>query len=123
YRTALVASDGSHKLPQRLFPTLKAAWAAGEPAPRLELALCAWLQTLKGKAEDGTSIIYDDPGAEPVRELLRMLEDPEALVQAVARETTLWPAFPQDALLRMGTTFAKLTNTGISAALTPLLTR
>ncbi len=123
YRTAQVASDGSHKLPQRLFPTLQAAWAAGEPALRLELALCAWLQTLKGKAEDGTSFTYDDPGAMPVRELLKTHEDPEALVQAVARDTNLWPAFPQSALLRMGKTLAKLTNTGISAALTPLLTR
>ena len=123
YRTAQVASDGSHKLPQRLFPTLKAAWAAGEPAPRLELALCAWLQTLRGIAEDGTPITYDDPGAEPVRELLRTHEDPEALVQAVARETTLWPTFPQDALLRMGKTLARLTNTGISATLTQPLAR
>ena len=123
YRTAQVASDGSHKLPQRLFPSLKAAWTAGEAAPRLELALCAWLQTLKGKAEDGTSIAYDDPNAEAVRELLNQHDDPEALVQAVARETTLWPAFPQDALLRMGKTLARLTHAGISAALTPLLTR
>ena len=123
YRTAQVASDGSHKLPQRLFPTLKAAWAAGEGTPRLELALCAWLQTLKGKAEDGTSIAYSDPGAEPVRELLRAHADPEALIQAVARETTLWPEFPRDALLRMGKTLAGLTNAGISAALTPLLSR
>ena len=123
YQTSQVASDGSHKLPQRLFPTLRAAWAAGEPAPRLELALCAWLQTLKGKAEDGTPIAYDDPGAQPVRELLRKHNDPEALIQAVARETILWPAFPEDALLRMARTFAQLVNTGISAAITPLLTR
>lgn len=123
YRTAQVASDGSHKLPQRIFPTLKAAWAAGDPAPCLELALCAWLQTLKGRAEDGTPIAYDDPGAEPVRELLRTHEDPEALIQAMPRETTLWPAFPDEALLRMGTTFARLTHDGVSAAIAPLLTR
>ena len=123
YRTAQVASDGSHKLPQRIFPTLKAAWASGEIAPRLELALCAWLQTLKGQAEDGTSITYDDPGAEPVRELLRTHDDPEALVQAVARQTALWPDFPQHALLRMGRTFARLTQAGMDAALAPLLTR
>ena len=123
YRTAQVASDGSHKLPQRIFPTLKAAWASGQSAPCLEFALCAWLQTLKGRAQDGTSIAYDDPGAEPVRELLRMHGDPEALIQAVARETTLWPAFPQEALRRMSKTLARLMQDGVSAAITPLLTR
>ena len=123
YRTAQVASDGSHKLPQRIFPTLKAAWAKGGAAPCLELTLCAWLQTLKASAQDGASIAYDDPGAEPVRELLRTHDDPEALVQAVARDTALWPEFPEAALLRMGKTFARLTQVGIDAALAPLLTR
>ena len=47
----------------------------------------------------------------------------EALVQAVARQTALWPDFPQPALLRMGRTFARLTQAGLDAALAPLLTR
>ena len=123
YRTAQVASDGSHKLPQRIHPILKAIWAQGGTAPSLELMLCAWLQTLKGGAEDGTPIAYDDPGADPARELLRTHDDPEALIQSVARETTLWPEFPQEALLRMGKAFARLTQDGVSAVLAPLLTR
>ena len=120
YRAAQVAGDGSHKLPQRIYPTLKEAWARGAMAPCLELGLCAWLQTLKGRAEDGTAITYDDAGAEPVRELLRMHADPRAQIQAVARETALLPEFPPEALRRMEETFARLTQTGVGAVMASL---
>ena len=54
YRTTQVASDGSHKMRQRIYPTLNAIWSTGAAAPRLELTLCAWLRTLAERTKDGT---------------------------------------------------------------------
>ena len=123
YRTAQVASDGSHKLAQRIHPSLKAVWATGAAAPGLELGLCAWLQTLRGSAEDGSPIAYDDPGAAPVRKLLRKHSEPAAAIRAIAQETALWSDFPPQALLRMEQAFVRLARGGVAASLAPLLSR
>ena len=123
YRTNQVASDGSHKLRQRIYQTLKAVWATGAASPRLELGLCAWLRTLAGRAENGTVISYDDPGAEPIRELIRKHPEGGALVRAISVETDLWSDFPQDALLRLEQAFNQLEQTGLGASLASLSAR
>ena len=90
YRAAQVASDGSHKLVQRIYPTLRARVERGLPAPGMELAVCAWLQCLTGRAEDGTAIGFDDPGAKPVGRLVATHHDPRALVDAIDQDTNHW---------------------------------
>ena len=62
YRTAQVASDGSAKLPQRIYPTAQTIWARGEAAPRLELAISAWFTTLQDSRFD-----YPDPARQDSR--------------------------------------------------------
>ena len=95
YRTAQVASDGSLKLPQRIYPTAQTIWTSGQQAPRLELALCAWLKTLRDP-----SISYPDPGAEDIRSVK---DDEFDRVR-----NTLWKSFPVDALNRLERRYLEL---------------
>ena len=120
YRTSQVAGDGSHKLRQRIYPTLRDIWDSGGVAPRLEFALCAWLGTLSGRAEDGTVISYEDPGADAVRELVRKNPESRALVRAIATETGPWSGFPQSALSRLEKGFEGLIRFGLDARIASL---
>ena len=67
YRTAQVATDGSMKLPQRIFPSLQAASEKGGRTAGLSLAAAAWLRcmtdtSIAAKFSDPASGLTD-PGA------------------------------------------------------------
>jgi fructuronate reductase len=61
HRTAQIAMDGSQKLPQRLFGTVRDRLALGEPIERLALAIAAWCRHLSGYDEAGRRFEIDDP--------------------------------------------------------------
>jgi fructuronate reductase len=64
HRTQQIAMDGSQKLPQRLIAPLRARLEAGQPVPRLAMAVAAWLHYLRGVDENGRPYPIDDPMAD-----------------------------------------------------------
>jgi fructuronate reductase len=71
HRTQQIAMDGSQKIPQRWMGTLRERLDAGQPAPRLALALAAWLHFLRGHDEAGQTYEIADPLAVPLQALVR----------------------------------------------------
>jgi fructuronate reductase len=63
HRTQQIAMDGSQKLPPRWLGTVRARLAAGQPIPRLGLAIAAWGHYLRGRDEQGRAYAIDDPQA------------------------------------------------------------
>ena len=125
YRTAQVASDGSHKLAERLYPTLCARIERSLPAPGLELVVCAWLQCLAGRAEDGGAITIDDPGAQPLRDRLAVHDDPASLVHALSSEMNVWDSIQENQRGRLFTRLASgllvLRQTGTHARMAAVM--
>ncbi|HET9077168.1 MAG TPA: mannitol dehydrogenase family protein [Acidimicrobiales bacterium] len=72
HRTAQVAMDGTHKLPQRLIPVIRWQLAAGHE-PRLAcLAVAAWMRFVAaGRSDDGRPLPLDDPLAPLLRARVR----------------------------------------------------
>ena len=58
YRCSQVATDGSQKLPVRIFPSIKASLAAGRPPRGLATVVAAWLQCL---SNPGIAATFSDP--------------------------------------------------------------
>ena len=108
YRTAQVASDGSAKMPQRIYPTAQSMWSKGQAAPRLELAICAWLKSLIDHD-------YSDPGAADIRSAGK-----EHLVAEVHQKTDHWHAFPKDVIPRLDKTLNGLLENGLTPVLSVL---
>ena len=69
HQTAQIAMDGSQKLPLRVLPSIRANLALGLPVDRLALVVAAWINYLRGVAEDGTPFQPDDP----LRDRLQLL--------------------------------------------------
>lgn len=85
HQTRQIAMDGSQKLPQRLIGTLRERLRGGQPAPRLVLAIAAWLHHLRGEDEAGAAYDIDDPQAAPLQALWQHAADlPEARARADA---------------------------------------
>ena len=82
HRTAQIAMDGSHKLPQRLLATVRDRLDHGQPIDRLALGLAAWLLHLRGSDDAGRSYAIDDPLAAVLQALHR---ETEAMVDVSAR--------------------------------------
>ena len=97
YRTAQVASDGSAKLPQRIYPTAQTIWARGEAAPRLELAISAWFATLRDSRFD-----YPDPARQDTR----------------SPREAYWQSFPAEVQERLVGIYDELGAGGLDARLT-----
>lgn len=68
HRTWQIAMDGSQKLPQRILGTLWQTYAAGRPAPGLNLAVAGWMRYVGGIDEQGHPIQVKDPLAGYLRE-------------------------------------------------------
>ena len=90
-----VATDGSRKLPQRLVDPAAERLARGEPAPRLTVAVAAWMSWLV-RASDrfGRQWPAADPEAARVAAIAdRTGDDPQALVAGIlALDTVFAPA-------------------------------
>ena len=82
HRTAQIAMDGSHKLPQRLLATVRDRLDHGQPIDRLALGLAAWLLHLRGSDDAGRSYAIDDPLAAVLQALHC---ETEAMVDVSAR--------------------------------------
>ena len=61
HRTAQIAMDGSHKLPQRLLATVRDRLDAGQSIDRLALGMAAWLLHLRASDDQGRVFVVDDP--------------------------------------------------------------
>ncbi len=83
HRTTQIAMDGSQKLPQRLFAPALNLMQAGRGAPRIALGVAAWLRFLRGQADDGTSLVLDDPKSERLRDAARAASGSRSLRDAV----------------------------------------
>ncbi|WP_394176977.1 mannitol dehydrogenase family protein [Thalassotalea litorea] len=70
YETQQVATDGSQKLPQRIFAPLEELLAKDHLSEPLCFVIAAWLCYLKGKSEDGSSYEVSDPLAEPLTSIM-----------------------------------------------------
>lgn len=71
HRTAQIATDGSHKLPQRLLSTLRAGRAAGAEPRWAALAVAAWMRWVSSETtDDGSPHELDDPLAPRLRRAL-----------------------------------------------------
>jgi fructuronate reductase len=93
HRTLQIATDGSQKLPQRLFAPAATLRAAGVEPVHLALALAGWVRFLSGYADDGRELPLDDPLAVPLREALgRAGDEPAARVRAVFAVPGICPA-------------------------------
>ena len=118
YRTAQVASDGSHKLPQRIHPHTEGGLGGRRDRPVLGAHALRLAADAEGK---GGRTAPRSPTTTPVRNRFGNCFERTTILRPWSRpwpgRRPLWPAFPEAALLRMGRTFAKLTQVGIDAAL------
>ncbi|WP_336204280.1 mannitol dehydrogenase family protein [Nonomuraea sp. LPB2021202275-12-8] len=74
---AQIAADGTHKLPQRLLPVIRARLARGAEPRWAALGVAAWMRCVSaGHADDGAPLPVTDPAAER----LRMPQAPPAQV-------------------------------------------
>ena len=88
YKTLQVASDGSQKLPQRIFPTLKARLVKGRPHSLLCTVVAGWILCLIGKSDSLQSINVVDPAAPVIAQLVGKHVNAVELTQAIAQETS-----------------------------------
>lgn len=84
YRTAQVASDGSLKLPQRIFPSLVARLERKESTRLLTGVVAAWLRCLQ---QPPGGVPIKDPSAAATASLAGSITNATDLVTAIARET------------------------------------
>lgn len=110
--TKQIAMDGSQKLPQRLFAPALDYVRTGARAPSMAFVTAAWLLFLRGKAEDGSALVLDDPRADELRAVALTTTDAPALRAALFALPGLLP--PE---LAASETFAA----DVSAALTCLM--
>lgn len=81
-----IATDGSQKMPQRIFAAASDALARGQDGASFALATAIWIRFLQGRGDTGKVLVPNDPLAEPL-----MLAaggsagDPMAAVTGVAR--------------------------------------
>lgn len=120
YPTAQVAGDGSLKLPQRIFPTIKTRLAAGKSAHRLILVVASWIECLAGNASTRHRFVVSDPAAATVVALAKKNPNPNDLLTAIARETSYLGDLATDTKFLKQLIYAleKLRTDGVAAAVT-----
>lgn len=91
YRTAQVATDGSKKLPQRVFPTIMECREQGLECPGLCLVVAAWLRC---RADSTTASRFSDPDTEFIAEY----GGPDLLSHVVTDSTLLGPVGNENTL-------------------------
>ncbi len=123
YRTSQVASDGSQKLPQRIFPTIQAQLGLGVATPGLYLVVAGWLESLFSSQELESASDISDPLAQPLIELATQYPEPEDLVQAIALQTDCFGRLSQSKLFldKVTSCVSHLRKSGSLATVTKLL--
>ena len=92
HRCAQIAMDGSQKIPPRLLGPIAERLAAGQPFPRLALAVAAWMQFLRGRTDDGTPYEINDPLAARLTHAAQGAADtPQALADALLGVREVFP--------------------------------
>ncbi len=115
YRTAQVASDGSQKLIQRVYPSIQNHIELGTPCQGLMLIVSAWLRCSCNKEIAGE---FADPGAAMIRGLSEH-ELPERL-QSVIK--IFGPAGSEKRFLQeVSTGYTELGQKGLTAVLQNIL--
>lgn len=89
YRTSQVGSDGSQKLPQRLYPTVAHHLRLGTSIARPCLVIAAWLKCLGQPALTAPPNGISDPAAERIEALAKGHSTNEDLIGAIAHSTEL----------------------------------
>jgi fructuronate reductase len=120
HRTAQIAIDGSQKLPQRLFAPALARVQSGRPAPRIALAIAAWLHYLRGHSENDARFLIDDPLADVLSEAAAESGGNADLVARIFRMADVVPPALAASLLFRGEVLAaldRLTSLGVRAML------
>lgn len=119
YKTLQVASDGSQKLPQRIFPTLSARLNKQQPSPLLCAVVAAWIQCLAGKSDSGAPISVSDPAASEIAALAAKHLNASELIQAIAQQSTLFGALANSSefLQQLGDALANLRRKGALATI------
>lgn len=78
-----IATDGSQKLPQRIFAAAEEALARGADGAEFAFATAVWVRFLQGRADDGAALVPNDPLAGPLMRAAAGGDD-AAVVAAVA---------------------------------------
>lgn len=89
HETFQIATDGSQKLPQRIFAPALDALTLGHDLSPFAFAFAAWLHFLKGTTETGNSFDINDPRH---TELCALPDNPRERVRAVSTLSDLLPA-------------------------------
>ena len=101
HRTQQIAMDGSQKLPQRLLNPVRDRRAAGEPYPRLALAVAAWIRYASGVDEQGQPIVVSDPMAPTFERIARETgRDPAAFANAMLDQKAVFGDLAADSAFR-----------------------
>ncbi|CAN7394060.1 mannitol dehydrogenase family protein [Trinickia sp. LjRoot230] len=91
HRCAQIAMDGSQKIPQRLLAPIAERLAAQQPFARLALAVAAWMQFLRGQADDGTRFEINDPLAARLSACAATAGTADALVDTLLPIREIFP--------------------------------
>lgn len=92
HRCAQIAMDGSQKIPPRLLGPIAERLAAGQPFPRLALAVAAWMRFLRGRTDDGAPYEISDPLAARLTHAAQTAANtPEALADALLGIREVFP--------------------------------
>jgi fructuronate reductase len=123
YRTAQVATDGSQKLPQRIFPTIEQQLGEQSLTPGLILVVAAWLQCYGGRADDAKVISITDPMADKIVALYNLFPDAGDLVRSIAKETDQFGVLANNELflLELTKALAQLRSLGSLASVSSFL--
>jgi mannitol 2-dehydrogenase len=70
-QTLRICLDGSSKLPQFVFPSIREALERGGPIQKLTLCVASWIRFLAGTDDAGDEIPIDDPQAERLTAVVR----------------------------------------------------
>jgi fructuronate reductase len=92
HKTQQVATDGSLKLPQRIFDPLLELAQQGTISKPLCLTIAAWLRYLQGTTQSGQTYLVNDPLSQPLTEIAQSttLSAKEKL-QKIAEDTGVIP--------------------------------
>lgn len=124
YSCSQVATDGSHKLPQRILGTVRDLLATGR-VPHLEVTvLAAWLRCIALGADDaGRQLELTDPLATEIREAMGPLTDARRAAEgALSLEQVFGSDLPDDQRFRtvLSDSLAALSRDGVQSVVLQL---
>jgi fructuronate reductase len=91
HETAQIASDGTQKLPQRIFAPTRDALQAGQPGEAFSYATAIWMRHATGRTEAGEVYALNDPRAAEIAASLKGAGDAAAIVTALTALPGLFP--------------------------------